>query len=734
MVRVISEPTDHRVGSRSKAANAEKAQQKLNYSNARSAANSAALAEIGELPGVVDPARRMECGLSLLSFLTTYFPYSTGLSPFGQAQLDAIERIETAILHNAWIANILPRGFVKSTISENATLWALLYGYRKYVMFFASSAGLSETAIGSIKTELTTNPLLIEDFPEATVPLIRLGGKTMRTFSQTYRGELTNIEYSKDALRLATIPGFAGSAGIVQGFGLLAPPRGARFKDAQGRNVRPDLAIADDPSSDASAVSPVQNATRLNIIKSSVSMLGGHGKPVSLVVNATVIAEGDLASTISDPEKSPEWQAVKSPMITSMPHSLDAMWLGKYAELRRKYDRDDPMGRVKARAKSTAYYEAHRDMMDAGGSVAWPAIGLDPGEISALQHGINILIDKGEMTFAAECQNEPLKPKSISALDLTEDLADKTNGLARYVLPRGSAYLTFGIDVHDSVLFYTVMAMSADMSTGAVVDYGCFPPQNKKVFSLASAKETLQDHYGTPTSEEAIALGVEDLVSQIQGQVYVDEQGKQVGISLGCVDRGYRATEVYNALTHLLPLSSNVITTKGTAVNLTKKPFAEYDLSPKRVVRFGPTPEDVRWLFARDRVYASGRLFDAIFDSNHFKSLLASRLAGNGGIELFAGDDHDFYISHFLSEKPMVISGDGRSVCVWNSNRLRDNHYFDTAVLCVVAASMAGGRVPALAPAPLPVVPRPPRPVRPQVDDLLPNRSNYEGFFSRDDY
>lgn len=734
MVKIIAEPTEHRFGFQPKPASTERAQKKLDYSNARSAANSAALAEIGELPAVADPGRRFDCGLSLLSFLTTYFPYSTGLSPFGAAQLAAIERIEAAIFHNAWVANILPRGFVKSTISENATIWALLYGYRKYVMFFASSAALSETAIGSIKTELTTNPLLIEDFPEACVPLIRLGGKTMRTFSQTYRGELTNIEFSKDALRLATIPGFAGSAGIVQGFGLLAPPRGARFKDSLGRNVRPDLAVADDPSSDASAVSPVQNATRLNILKSSVSMMGGHGKPVSLIVNATVIAEGDLASTISDPDKSPEWQAVRSAMITSMPVALDSMWLGKYADLRRKYDRDDPMGRVKARAKSTAFYEANREMMDAGGSVAWPAIGLDPGEVSALQHGINILVDKGELTFAAECQNQPLKPKSISTLELTEELADKTNGMGRYVVPKGLAYLTFGIDVHDTVLYYTVMAMSADMSVGAIVDYGCYPPQNKKVFSLASAKQTLQDHYGTSTTEEAIALGVEDLVSQIQGQAYINDVGQEVGISLGCIDRGYKAPEVYNALTHLLPLSANVITTKGTAVNLTKKPFSEYDLSVKRVVRSGPTPEDVRWIFARDRVYASGRLFDAIFDSNHFKSLLASRLAGNGGIELYSGNDHDFYISHFLSETPMVISGDGRSVCVWNSNRLRDNHYFDTAVLCVVAASMAGGRVPALAPAPMPVVPRPPKAVRPTVDDLLPSRGDYGNFFDRENY
>ena len=71
----------------------------------------------GSLPPIKDPCRRYACGQSLLEFLQVYFPNSTGLSPLGNDQIQAALRMEVAILEEGWIANIMPRGFIKSTMS-----------------------------------------------------------------------------------------------------------------------------------------------------------------------------------------------------------------------------------------------------------------------------------------------------------------------------------------------------------------------------------------------------------------------------------------------------------------------------------------------------------------------------------------------------------------------------------------------------------------------------------------
>jgi hypothetical protein len=144
------------------------------------------LADIGELPPIVDPARRASCEGDLHRFLTTYFPASTGLKPFSGDHRGAIDRIQVCALVGGLFWQMFPRGGAKTTISENSTIWVTLYGHRKFVPVFGADAKAAKDNIESIKLELSENDLLYDDFPEVCHPIRALENKPQRCASQTH--------------------------------------------------------------------------------------------------------------------------------------------------------------------------------------------------------------------------------------------------------------------------------------------------------------------------------------------------------------------------------------------------------------------------------------------------------------------------------------------------------------------------------------------------------------------
>lgn len=233
---------------------------------------SAEAAEIGLLPPIADPARRESCRGDLYRFLQEYFPHSTGASPFSEGHRRVIDRLLSALLHGGRVLNWVYRGFAKTTITENAAIWATFYGHRKYVAIFANNKEESRGLIDSITREITDNDLLMGDFPEICLPFAALAGRPQRAASQTFRGELTHLVLRKDALVLPTITGEDGQCtpapgGILRARGLLGAARGMKYKRADGVQQRPDFILIDDPQDDTSARSPHQVSRRLNVIR-----------------------------------------------------------------------------------------------------------------------------------------------------------------------------------------------------------------------------------------------------------------------------------------------------------------------------------------------------------------------------------------------------------------------------------------------------------------------------------
>ena len=666
------------------------------YQAERSRQQFAKASDIGEIPPIKNLTRRLACKYDLHLFEQTYFPHSTGLGPFGKAQTNVLERIQGAILRTGRILNCEPRGFAKSTKSENAIIWAALYGHRSYAVFFGATGNEASDAINSIKSELQENDLLYEDFPEVCHAIRKLEGRPQRCLTQTHNGNLTHINWTADSIVLPTVDGSVASGAIIESKGYLSASRGIRYKRPDGKQVRPDLVVIDDPQTDESAVSPAQVLKRMTLLSKNILRLGGHGKQVAAVMNATVIADGDMVDQLADHKLHPEWQSVRVKMLESMPKGLETHWLTTYKQMRGDYDPDIIGEQRKAHRRATQFYVDNQDIMDDGAEVAWHFIPLEDGEVSAIQHAMNIMCDDGEEVFSSECQNEPKRATQAGTLAISKDeILDRYSSFDRYVLPQGTAAVVAHCDVHDSILYWSVAAVKNDF-TGSIIDYGTFPEQPNPHFSQTNVKRKMIDELGAQSIEEAIVSGVHYVGDMICSKVYATSDGDQLPIASMLFDVGYKPEEVSKGIR--LSRYANVMAgSRGVGIGPTEKPMAEYDVSAKKMRRAGPNPSRPRWYVPRIGINSVPVLR---FDANYWKSVAAARLmqkrqsAGEWNLWGNHRTDHSHYCSHLIGEEPVPTTAKGRTVVMWKPRPATENHWFDTFVGCVVAASFVGIQTP----------------------------------------
>jgi hypothetical protein len=383
--------------------------------------------DIGDLPAVVDPVRKSLCEESFREFCDSYFPRTFALE-WSDDHLRVIGQIEDSVLRGGLFATAMPRGSGKTTLAEIACIWAVLYGHRDFVALIGSDEGHAAQMLDSIKTELDGNEALLEDFPEAVYPIAKLEGISNRCNGQTFKGERTHIGWSAKEVVLPTIPDSLASGAIIKVCGITGGLRGMKFKRPDGRTARPSLVILDDPQTDESARSPSQCATRERILAGAVLGLAGPGKKIAGIMPCTVISPGDMADAILDRDKHPDWNGTRTRMVYSFP-SNEKLW-EEYGRIRADGLRAEDGGKA-----ATEFYAAHRDEMDAGAKVAWPAR-FNHDELSAIQHAMNLRF-RDERAFWSEYQNQPL-PEEESRDDLDPDqIASKVNRHRKGLVPLG---------------------------------------------------------------------------------------------------------------------------------------------------------------------------------------------------------------------------------------------------------------------------------------------------------
>jgi hypothetical protein len=318
---------------------ASKGQRKREREAMRSRMQSASSRDIGPMPQVADVVRRNSTAASFRLFAETYFK-PTFCKPWCNDHLKAIQKIEAAVLRGGLFSFALPRGAGKTVLTTTAAVWAMLHGHRHFVVLIGATEAAAEQLLTNIKNALRTNDVLAADFPEVCGPIRALENDARRCNGQLSDGQKTNIGWTSKRLILPTIAQSKVSGSIATIAGLTGRIRGQNHALPDGRIIRPDLVIPDDPQTSESAWSDSQTQHRAELLNGDVLGLAGPGHRISVIMPCTVIRKGDLADRFLDRAVNPEWQGERAAMVYSFPTNVkrwEELILRYWVMLRRRH-------------------------------------------------------------------------------------------------------------------------------------------------------------------------------------------------------------------------------------------------------------------------------------------------------------------------------------------------------------------------------------------------------------
>ena len=656
----------------------------------RQAEQSLAGRDIGQLPEVVNPNRKAACERNFQLFCESYFPetYSLAWSP---DHLKVIEKIETAVLRGGLFALALPRGSGKTTITESAALWSMLYGHREFVVLIGATESAALELLDSLKTELEVNERLAEDFPEVCYPVAQLEGIANRCAGQLYKGERTRITWTSNEIVLPTVEGSRASGIIVRVAGITGRIRGMKFKRSDGRSVRPSLVVIDDPQTSESAGSLEQTRKRVRVLAGDILGLAGPGQKISGIMPCTIIRPGDMADIILNRNTHPDWNGEKTRMVYRFPTNMK-LW-EEYAEIRAEALRTE--GNFQ---KATEFYLANREAMDAGAEVSWEAR-FNHDEVSALQHAMNLKF-QDEAAFQSEYQNDPLPDDTADdSLLSVDEICAKINGLARRRVPLKCDRLALFVDVQKALLFYVVTAWAEDF-TGAVIDYGSWPDQHRHEYSLADANPSIQTLFPKAGFEGALYAALSALTDECLGREWEREDGAVLKIERALVDANWgQSTDVVYQFCRQSSHAGVILPSHGRYVGASSKPMTEYRKQQGDRLGFN-------WMIPN--VAGKRAIRHVIYDTNYWKSFIHARLAvpvgDKGALTLYGRipGAHQLFAEHLTAEYRVKTQGRGRTVDEWKLKpQSHDNHFLDCVAGCAVCGSMLGASLPETLPAKL---------------------------------
>jgi hypothetical protein len=637
------------------------------------------LNEIGPLPVVADTARRESCRQSLRSFCEQYRPQAFPLA-WSPDHLLAIDRMQSTITNGGLYALAMPRGSGKTTIATTAAIWALLYGYRRWVALIGATEKKAQKALAAIKMELRFNRSLLADFPEACYPIVMLEGQSKRAIGQTLDGENTNINWLADSLTLPTVSDSVSTGGKISVCGITGDIRGQFDVLATGEVVRPDYVIPDDPQTRESAKSAQQTEDRLATLMGDVLGLSGPGVKISGVMPCTVIYRGDLADQVLDREQHPEWHGQKTQMLVGMPTNM-ALW-EQYWEVRSAELRNDGDGH-----QATEFYRSHQADMDLGCVASWPAR-HNSDEISAIQNAMNLFF-RDAPAFWAEYQNEPTETQDDTTLTV-DQITERQHAQQKTVIPASDSIVTSFVDVQQNMLFYAVCSWTPGF-TGHVIDYGTFPEQRSHSFRKTTARRTLARLWPKLSLEAAIRKALDELTTTLCERRWTRDDGADLSINRLFIDAQWgRMRDVVYTFCRESNQRGVVMPSHGKFVGASTDPLNARSTANRKSGRL--IGQHWRVEKAKD---APNRY--CLYDTNHWKSFVHERLATDpaesASLTLYRADprEHKLFASHLKAEYPVRVEGKGRVVDEWKVKPDRmDNDWFDCLVGATVAASEQG--------------------------------------------
>lgn len=643
--------------------------------------NSRSGREIGPLPAIKNKSRRSRCLKSLRKFCETYLKTTFPLG-WSDAHLEAIAKLEEAVLRGGQFGMAMARGSGKSSLCLAACLWAALGGHRAFTVLIGATEADAEESLAIIAAELDDNDLLYEDFPEVCHPIRCLEGIHQRRL--LLNGAPVSMDLKNKEICLPDVKGSKCAGYVIKVAGLTGRVRGMKHKTPDGRTVRPSLVILDDPQTDESANSPAQCETRERIVNGAVLGLAGPRETIAAVMPCTVIAEGDMADRILDRKRNPQWRGQRTAFMTQMAATdspAHKLWL-EYCDIRRKCQRED-----RSTDEATEFYRANREAMDAGYLASWEWR-FNEGELSATQNAWNVICDRGEAAFYAEYQNQPMKRQESADLQLSADLvASRLNRCERGVVAASLSRLTGFIDVQGKALYWLVAAWS-DSFSGAVVDYGAWPEQGLSYFTLNQVKRTIQVAFPDAGPEAQIYAALKACTEMLARREWHTESGATVRLERLLIDANWGdSTDTVKLFCRQSPDGGILLPSHGRYVGASAPALNE------RAVGQGDRIGTHWRIPAPDRARPVRHV---VWDTNYWKSFVAGRLrcamGSLGALTLFGDrpETHRMLCDHLTAEYATKVEARGRTVDEWRLYPGRDNHFWDCLVGSAVAASISG--------------------------------------------
>jgi len=267
----------------------------------------------------------------------------------------------------------------------------------------------------------------------------------------------------------------------------------------------------------------------------------------------------------------------------------------------------------------------------------------------------------------------------------------RLNGLDHQTLPLDAQTLTGFIDVHDDLLYYSVVAWSDDF-TGYVIDYGTYPKQVRRAFSKGETGLITMSR-SDQRKDGVIQAGLVALIKELMStHWYVEEtadgrqQTAEEGVAFAklLIDTGYKPQIVENAIRLAVGRSTVVVPAKGKSIKAVNLPMSEW--KRKSGERHGN-----HWIESTP----PGRTRTVTVDTNFWKCQVHDAfrlLPGNPGSLTLWGCDaetHSMFSEHMNGEVAKLVESGGNSVYEWQDTP-NDNHFFDCIVGSMVAASLLG--------------------------------------------
>ena len=595
--------------------------------------------------------------------------------------------------HGGKQAIAAPRGRGKSEITKGMLVYLVCAGLIRFPIPVCQTTTHAGKLYKDFRKKLMLSDELAEDFPEMCYPCRALEGAPQRASKQHIDHELTNIEWTVDALRLADVP--AKYRGPIDYGGVRMEFRGldAAIRGVNSEGDRPDFVIIDDPETRGSAKSDSQIEDRENAIEQDIEGLAGEDEELAQVMLTTIQNRKCISFRYTDPDQKPSWMGKRFAWVEKWPtefvldekdpdeNNLEAGLWNKYIDLRQEDQRKgDRYGRT-----ATEFFLENREAMEDGGELLadnYKSRTLDDGWVtvhSAWQVVFNAIADGKYSAFCTEYQNNPLESEGPQGVGLTANtVLSRISGLSQKQVPANAKGLTAAIDLGKYRCHWVVTAWW-EGAGGTVVDYGVAEVTGTEQINEKSKSDDLV------ASEPHIYRALLDWREKLLATNYVDATGAERKIDCVFVDSGTYTNAAYEFCRQV---GGTFHPSKGVGRYRPKIKSTE-KLKAGDHMHAQYMDQERLWLFELDPDYWKNwvheRFLTPTFDEDNFLR--------RGALSIFTPEGsrkHTSFAQHIVAEELVTEFVEGKGSKTYWHQKNKNNHWLDALYNAACAGRYVG--------------------------------------------